>query len=71
MRVHFELLHWPNFSSVFSNSSVSSNLLSLPIDLTKEEVLTLPISQLEKSFTIQTHLSKEMTYLTFLTLGIS
>jgi tetratricopeptide (TPR) repeat protein len=63
--VHFELLNWPSFSYIPGNS------LSLPSDLTNRKVQILPISQLEKSITIQTHLSKEMTYLTLLTLGIS
>jgi hypothetical protein len=63
--VHFELLSWPSFSYISGNS------LSLPSDLTNRQVQILPISQLEKSITIQTHLSKEMTYLTLLTLGLS
>jgi tetratricopeptide (TPR) repeat protein len=63
IRAHFELLKWPNLSYV-PNSS-----LPLPIDLTTKSLL-VPIAQLE-STTIHTHLSKEMTYLTLLTLGIS
>jgi tetratricopeptide (TPR) repeat protein len=63
--VHFELLNWPSFSYISGTS------LSLPSDLTNKKIQILPISQLEKSITIQTHLSKEMTYLTLLTLGIS
>jgi hypothetical protein len=93
---HFELLNWPKFSSVSSdsfisinlsnwpdllpkleyvsiNSSGSKNLLNLPVDLTNNQVLYLPTSKLEKSFIIRirTDLSKEMTYLTLLALGVS
>ncbi|NJM77816.1 MAG: hypothetical protein HC852_21110, partial [Acaryochloridaceae cyanobacterium RU_4_10] len=59
------------FAYVSSNSSGSENLLNLPVDLTNNQVLSLPISKLEKSFIVRTDLSKEMTYLTLLTLGIS
>jgi tetratricopeptide (TPR) repeat protein len=61
---HFELLNVPNFSVITSNS------LSSPIDLIIQQNLALPSSQLE-SLTIQADLSKEMTSLVLLTLGLS
>jgi tetratricopeptide (TPR) repeat protein len=75
--ISINLSGWPNLlpklADVSSNSSGSKNLLSLPVDLTNNQVLYLPTHRLEKNFIIQVRkdLPKEMTYLTLLTLGVS